>query len=745
MDHAPIAHDRRVVCLWHQDAKSAIFDPSSSAWTPLADPFGSSGVRGGAVVVSAGAELFVWGGAARSSFASRDFRLRDDGVRLGAGDSWKPVASQRAPSQRASAVQAWTGHEVLVWGGWKMGKPVKGGAAYDPSTDTWRKLPPRETLSDRRDSVWTGRELWLWDREERRGHAYDPRADRWRDLAALPETREHERAMVPCLDGVLFVCREGHFGSDLDGCVVWRYEPRADLWEPSAPPPAVRGGTPRLVDCGGRLVLGIAQHLFEYLPAKDAWAELPAPEMGHEAHLVWVDERLVAFGRTEARSIDLPATTTPLAATETPIVVAAAPSVTWPKGPAVTAIVIDDRTIIAGHEDGRVRRNGAELRKADGRRVVGLAARDGSWTCLAGDRLETRRASSSTATVVELGFSGHALAQDGGALVVAGEGALASFVWSSGWALARQVKTTGQTIHLALLGDTIARVVAGPERKKGERKEPRDTVELRDASTLKCRQELAPPFASTTVAAAPVPDGTIVAGLGGYRTERYPRGKKRAETAFHDSYFTRLATSRDGRWLLAAYRGVALHDLRDGRREIWFELDESVEPLAAIAIAEDASVIAFGTIDGAVYEIDRERLGVTVHPPEGAPIVLQPPASEVIERGEPRAPTEPDATTAASPDGQRGIHGWRRWHIRRDGEAKAHFLELLDQVAEIALLPRGGLVGRTRTTLLVMEDDGRLRSRFAGHGGDLVGLAVSPDGQHVTVWDQQSIVRRWRL
>lgn len=739
LENPPVVHDGRVICLWHAEGRSTTFDPAANTWTDLASPFGS-GIRAGAVIVSAGPQLVVWGGAWGSSYGGRDFKLRDDGAVLAANGTWKRMAEQRAPSQRGGALQAWTGTEVLVWGGWKMGKPVKGGAAYDPARDAWRKMAARESLADRADSVWNGKELWFWDRHEseRTGHAYDPKEDRWRALATFPENRANERAMVRCLEGALWVGREGHFGSDIDGCAVWRYEPQADLWEPSAPPPVVRGGTPRLVDCDGRIVLGLGERTFEYLPSKDAWAELPPHGLGHGPYLVWVAQRLFAFGKSGTRSLELPASTSvkALAPPKAPVVVAAPPVVSVATGSPVTALAIAAGEAIVGYADGRVARNGSELRRADGRCVAGVAAHDGGWTCLVGERLETRRAGERP-KLVELGFAGEKLAHRGGVLVVAGDGALAAFERKREWTLTRQVAIKGATIHLALLGDTIARVVSGPEKKKkGERKEPRDTIELRDASTLKLRDTIIPPFASTTVAAAPVTDGTIVAGLGGYRTEHYPRGKKRATTALNETSFTRLATSSDGRWLLAAYRDATLFDLRDGHREVFFEVEETEEPLGAMAMDDDATTLALGTFEGAVYVIDRERLGVMLYPPKGEAIVVQPPASEVVERGTSREETK---SQTAKPDGQHDIHGWRRWHV---GD---RFLELPDHVEELAVLPNGDLVARARTKLLVMDQDGRRKATFAGHGAELIGLAVSPDGNEVTVWDRHGVVRRWRL
>lgn len=62
---------------------------------------------------------------------------------------WRTVAA--APlSGRFLPAAAWTGTEMLVWGGAGCQGACSGpgirahadGAAYDPTTDTWRPLPP---------------------------------------------------------------------------------------------------------------------------------------------------------------------------------------------------------------------------------------------------------------------------------------------------------------------------------------------------------------------------------------------------------------------------------------------------------------------------------------------------------------------------------------------------------------------------------------------------------------------------
>lgn len=95
---------------------------------------------------------------------------------------------------RVAFASAWTGEELLVWGG--AGRKIHGdGAAYNPATDEWRTLPeaPIEARTDP-VSAWTGDEWWVFggqtgDEEYAPGAAaYDPAANSWRTLDQLSES-----------------------------------------------------------------------------------------------------------------------------------------------------------------------------------------------------------------------------------------------------------------------------------------------------------------------------------------------------------------------------------------------------------------------------------------------------------------------------------------------------------------------------------------------------------------------------
>jgi hypothetical protein len=104
----------------------------------------------------------------------------------------------------------WTGSALVVFGGYgsvdSAGNvaALADGAIYSPSTNSWRKLPAAP-LSPRfnPELLWTGHEVFVIggdpDNESADGPgyaageaAYDPSSNRWRKLPAMPSTAGHD-------------------------------------------------------------------------------------------------------------------------------------------------------------------------------------------------------------------------------------------------------------------------------------------------------------------------------------------------------------------------------------------------------------------------------------------------------------------------------------------------------------------------------------------------------------------------
>lgn len=132
----------------------ALYDPATETWSPMATaPIAG---RGAAAVAWTGREMIVWGGAnfdgGWSYFA--------DGARYDAeADAWTLLPAVAAPARRDVA-GAWTGLEMIPWGGWEgMLRDVVG--RWDATTDAWvtMSVDGAPGARDMHAMVWTGREL----------------------------------------------------------------------------------------------------------------------------------------------------------------------------------------------------------------------------------------------------------------------------------------------------------------------------------------------------------------------------------------------------------------------------------------------------------------------------------------------------------------------------------------------------------------------------------------------------------
>jgi hypothetical protein len=194
-------------------ASASIVDPSAGTaaaligdhWSQL--PTAPIAHREAGVVAWTGTHLLVWGGA---SDGRSDATLYADGASYDpATKKWTTLPA--APiSARTQMGWVWTGSSLVVFGGYGSVAsdgtvaPLADGAIYTPSTNSWRKLPVAP-LSPRfnPELVWTGHEVLVIggdpadESADGPGYAageaaYDPSSDRWRKLPAMPSTPGHE-------------------------------------------------------------------------------------------------------------------------------------------------------------------------------------------------------------------------------------------------------------------------------------------------------------------------------------------------------------------------------------------------------------------------------------------------------------------------------------------------------------------------------------------------------------------------
>lgn len=257
-------------------AASAVqrWDPETGRWRvvaeiPQADECEGCGYS--QTVVWTGDELLMWGGGFM-------YRAPDGSAHAGAAVDLAGRIEPLPPAPipvRWWHQSVWTGEELVVFGGGRDTLGRRDGAAFDPATGTWRKLPRAPVGGYANSLVWTGAEMITWGGVRTfpgrptgsprgfvaDGAAYDPASGTWRELAPAPlDARGWHTAVWT--------------GTEM---IVWggMAEPRSDCY-----------------DCG------YPDDAAAYDPATDTWRTLPnGPLAGRVEHsAVWTGEEMIVYG-----------------------------------------------------------------------------------------------------------------------------------------------------------------------------------------------------------------------------------------------------------------------------------------------------------------------------------------------------------------------------------------------------------------------------------------------------------------
>jgi hypothetical protein len=238
-------------------------------------------------------------------------------------------------SGRQGQVAVWTGREMVVWGGYDHVsvhdfRVARDGAAYDPSSNTWRPLSPAP-LSARTGAigVWTGREVLVLGgqpavltsrlRAYPDAAAYDPTLDRWTAIAPPVPPRGHGLDWVAAVQtsGQLLAWSDWSIRrqigprslSEQGGVDLFAYNEQTGRWRllPTEPHelPAIdtalwtgrdvlaQGITYNCGSCPGPFVPE-ATDLFD--PTRNTWRRLPPDPLGSNDPLsAWTGAALVSL------------------------------------------------------------------------------------------------------------------------------------------------------------------------------------------------------------------------------------------------------------------------------------------------------------------------------------------------------------------------------------------------------------------------------------------------------------------
>jgi len=198
-----------------------------------------------------------------------------------------------ADTDRYSGV--WTGREFIVYAvRWAGGIA---GAAYNPRTNRWRRLPGNEYAHDNfgAKAVWTGTEMLTFGAS---ATAYNPDTNSWRPLSTSPIFDPSVAAWT----GRVVLLWGAPSSLPMSGLVA--YDPARDAWEqlPKGPlyvPSTMGVWTGReLILVGGGDGSGQAfAAAAAYNPTTRAWRSLPSlPTPRTDATVTWTGSDVIVLG-----------------------------------------------------------------------------------------------------------------------------------------------------------------------------------------------------------------------------------------------------------------------------------------------------------------------------------------------------------------------------------------------------------------------------------------------------------------
>jgi hypothetical protein len=214
--------------------------------------------RDGQAMAWTGSELVVWGGDPDGDGAAYD----------PSADRWRRIPAAPFPP-RVDAVSTWTGFEALVWGGYQGAELRSDGAAYDPIGDRWRILPPAPLAAAPVADVWTGQEWILLGAGT--GAAYHPGPNRWQAVAPPPFPLNRAVGLWTGLEAMVL-------GADPSRTGVLRaaaYDPATDRWRRLPTPPLAGFGTAAVWTGREIVAWDFELHAASFEPAARAWRRLP--------------------------------------------------------------------------------------------------------------------------------------------------------------------------------------------------------------------------------------------------------------------------------------------------------------------------------------------------------------------------------------------------------------------------------------------------------------------------------------
>jgi hypothetical protein len=239
--------------------------------------------------------MLVWGGN------NLQRSLRDGAAYNPTTNRWRRIPAAPMPGTAIPAA-VWTGREMLVLGGLEVvaqgGQARRGGAAYNPKTNRWRVLPaaPFEAIGPFTDGAWTGHDALFVANSETgatRVAIYHPDTDRW---TAIPTTIAPNAVGTPVWDGHRVLVFVG--GSSSNFAVDLKSLHTGPLADGPNSPAAISTFT-HPIWAEDQVIFWASGATARYVPKQDRWTRFsissPFDEIQSET-AIWTGHALVAWG-----------------------------------------------------------------------------------------------------------------------------------------------------------------------------------------------------------------------------------------------------------------------------------------------------------------------------------------------------------------------------------------------------------------------------------------------------------------
>jgi len=151
------------------------YDPESETWKALPKEGAPIAARGMQAIWT-GTEMIVWSGANLEGDPPLNLGLQTGGRYNPNTDSWKPTATDGAPDGRLYYAAAWTGEEMIAWGGGdQRSGNLRTGGRYNPIGDVWGATANAGAPSGRglATAVWTGEGMLIFGGSTGGAEAYN--------------------------------------------------------------------------------------------------------------------------------------------------------------------------------------------------------------------------------------------------------------------------------------------------------------------------------------------------------------------------------------------------------------------------------------------------------------------------------------------------------------------------------------------------------------------------------------------